>query len=282
MKKHVFMLMMLAVSVIFINACGGDDGGGGYDKLSPTQAAAAADELNDQGAMDQALESMSDAFNLASNVTNACKVMSEKQSMPKDGNFQYDPATGWWKWIYTYFYGGSWKADIKVQYRYTPRDNNGYPTSTTDKAEYYYDYKIDGDTTYSTGGYTFKYDLLFRMLSNMTVTGIQAYKGGSGNLQLNGDHMYKYDYKVVGQQTVRYLYELKFKYNNVQLARQNNYPVSGTMDFTAKRSFQPEVPQMPNYYIQGTITFNGTYLADITLGGVSGKINLNTGQIIIS
>lgn len=282
MRKWMLTAGVLMLSVVLFS-CGGDDKES-YDTFTPTEANAAATDLNNQNAMDQALESMDDAFDFATPTVLASKVMSqsELQTMKKGENFQYNPSTGWWTFAYTYNSGSFWNANVQMKYRYTPRDGNGHATNTTDKTEYMYDYNVDADTSYNSGGYNISYSMNFKMLSDMVVTGMVAYNGGTGNLHLNGNHEYGYDYRVsAAGQSVKYIYSLKFKYLDVQLAPTGNYPASGTIQFTVKRDFNPEVQQLPNYTVTGTITFDGDNTATLTLGGQTFQLNLDTGDIIV-
>lgn len=283
MKVRMFTLLVIASFVMFVS-CGGDDKES-VDTFTPAEATTAATDLNSQNTLDQALESMDDAFDFAAGSGVASKVMSksEGRNMKKDGDFIYNSGTGWWVYNYLITSGTFWNGTVDVRYRFTPRDGSGLPTNLTDKTEYIYSFLVDADTSFSNGGYTVNYSMNFNMLSDMDVTGMVAYDGNTGNLHLNGTHEYGYNYQTsVSSQTVKWIYTLKFTYADVQLSPTGDYPASGTISFTVKRAFTPEVQQLPNYYVAGSITFDGDNTATLILGGQTFQLNLDTGNIIIT
>ncbi len=284
MKTRLLALLMSVSFVMFVSC--GDDGGGGSTSNFGTQTEAnnAVTAMDGQGAIDMPLAAADEALSLAAG--SAVKMFKGKENpirKSSDEDFIYNSGTGWWTWQYSYIYS-FFRGTISHQYRFTPRDADGTPTSSTDQMEYMYDYDFDADTSISQNGATTTMDLTWKYNADMDVTGIVAHHASTGNLHLNGESGFEYKYiirTVYGGQsyTQKMIYTAEYDFNDIQLANGGNYPASGTIVFKVKRDFTPEVQDLPNFYVAGSITFDGDNTATLTVGGYSYTINLDNGTI---
>lgn len=273
MKRLNVLLLSLAVATFVVfNSCGDDKGGGTKNFGSQAEATAAVTALDQQGVFDMALSGLDLAYGVAAGVGG--KLLKDGNNRHRvAGGFTYNASTGWWSMEETYSQSG-YNYDYLYAYRFTPRDNNGNATTATDKLEYGWDYNMDG----SSGGTTMEagYEM------DLVVTGIVNHRGGTGNLVFNGSSDFGFNIDVSsGGYTIVYDYASSSDYNALNWAPNGDYPASGSIDFTASRDVEPAQLEesYPDFRVAGSITFDGTNIAVLEIGGYTFHINLDTGVI---
>ncbi len=263
MKTRLLMLLIIPCIALLV-ACGDDDEK--TTKFASQAEADAAVEANSdviEGAYEGAIEAINEAVNFDGTM-NFGGFKKSKMKMGKIAGGGYNAGTGWWTWDTTFTEQGMNMSYI-YQMRFTPRDGNGFPNNTTDKAEYKASLSENGD------------DADMSLNANMVIAGLVGYQNQTGNATVNGSFNVTAS-STEQQYTFEFLY--KWAYKSLVISPAATYPVqSGSIEFTIKYDLRPRVQGFEGYYIAIKITFNGTRYASMTFGGYNYTIDLETGTI---
>jgi hypothetical protein len=271
MKTRLLMLLMMSSFALFMSC--GDDEEKPSNFSSQAEADAIVTSLEDDGDDDGILTSVYDGalssidhavdFDGTFDIGGFRKAKSLKKISKIMGR-GYNAGTGWWSFDTTITEQGSTWSHL-YQMRFTPRNVNGYPDNTTDKAEY--KANLNGNATGFDIGFVY----------NMTITGLVGYKAETGNATING---YFNATTSISEEQTTIESIFKFKYNSLVVSPTATYPMqSGSMEFTLKFDMTPRPQHFDGYYIAAKITFNGTRYASMTFGGYNYTIDLDTGAI---
>lgn len=275
MKTRLLMLIAVSSFALFMS-CGDDE-----EKPTNFKSQAEADafvtilEADDEGevetpgifesAYDEILTSIDNATEFDG--TFGMGDFGKKKSLKKIGKVLgrgYNAGTGWWSFDTTMTDEGLTWSHL-YQMRFTPRDGNGFPNSTTDKAEY--------KATLNANSTGFEMDFVY----NMTIAGLVGYRGETGNATING---YFNTTMSINEEQTENEAIVKFNYNSLVVSPTATYPIqSGSMGFTMKFDMSPKPQGFDGFYIAAEITFNGTRYASMTFGGWNYTIDLQTGEI---
>ena len=200
--------------------------------------------------------------------TNRSKALSKKQS---PHSFGYNSQTGYWTFDSTASDQGL-TYSLSGRIKFTPHDFAGLPDETTNTMEY----KVMASLNETVGEefIDLSYD------ADMNVSGIAGFRAQTGNATINGSNKVSFSLDLtLDTDHIVANYDHAYKANNVVIDPTSTYPQSGTFDFTIKRDYNI-ADYGVNFYIQGTITFDGTNIAVLEFGGYTFHINLDGPYIV--
>ncbi len=253
MRSIIVILTSVLVLVWAAAGCGGGGGGGGTNDFG-SQAEAQQAYNASLAYTTLAVSEVEAAAALAQSFTGIALGKARGSKGTANTEFIYNASTGYWEATYNEGIAG-FTGTIKL--RFDPSDANHLPDNTTNTMQYIVDFG------YSSSEQGFDYDWSYA--SDMTATGIAAYRGGTGNLVIDGTT--SFDIEGVYSNVYSLLYRYDISINDVTFSPTNDYPLSGTIDFTLRYEQDPESPQYPNFNISGTITFDGDNTVVVTFGG---------------
>lgn len=194
---------------------------------------------------------------------------------PLDGEATYNSSTGWWTFEETETEtegDETLTTDVLLKLRFTERDIAGLATANTDMMEYTAD--ASATSTSPDASFVFSYD------ADLTFTGLAGYNAETGSATLNGSSNMGFEISAgSGAQSFTYEFRYEIDYHNITFSHDNDYPEGGGVDFTVELNLDPNVPGVDEYYVAGTITFDGDNTALLHFGGYNFIINLDTGVI---
>ncbi|MBL7959541.1 hypothetical protein JNL27_04805 [bacterium] len=290
--KEFSRLSILTLSIVFglfIFSCSTDEEAGTGNFSSQQEAIDAVNDLKEQGFFDEVEGDLEQAADQATDFSPGYfKTKKEKGRLSKVRGIQDFVYGTDHFWTYsssedTTFNDTtlsgiatiSLSADMLYKVRFTDRDNFGFPTATTELMEWIADFSFN--TTSTGNGATTSFGISFD--SDMDVNGIAGFNAGTGNLTIDGSGHQNFNLSSTSSQSsFEYDYQTSHNINSFALSPTGNYPESGTISFIAKRNVTPAVLQQvfPNFNVSGTITFNGTNIAVLEIGGYTFYINLDT------
>lgn len=185
--------------------------------------------------------------------------------------FGYNSSTGFW----TFDTSASYEdltLSLNGKIRFTPRNALGLPDETTNTMEYKVKYSLNE----SAQGNSFE----MNYNTDVNLTGIASFRAGTGNATLNGSTSVGFTIDGTYETThITAVYKHAYRINDVILSPTSDYPQSGTFTFTVKRNINT-TGYGSNFYVAGSITFNGTNIAVLEFGGYTFHINLDGMYIV--
>jgi hypothetical protein len=291
-----FITIFVAVSLVFFAACSTDDE---KDESTLTQAQADA-AIEDNAAAIAAIANLVGTqasaaaggnvselevdddlfflllFGFGKRGVDGLEKMGTMSPMQDDDGFFYD-GNGCWTIDYdsTDVEEGI-SVSILAQLCFDAWDLLGGPTEATNQMTYTIDFDLSGSSSSEEGSFSF--DL--GVDRDLNVTGISGYNAETGNLVVNGNDDESISLNVTspnGSQSVALNYS--YAINDVTVSPVNEYPLSGSINFSIGFSANPPIQDYPNFTVAGTITFDGSNVVGVTFAGFTYSLNLLTGQI---
>lgn len=187
-------------------------------------------------------------------------------------SFGYNAQTGYWTFDTTATeLSLTLSANGKI--RFTPRDPvTGLPNESTDLMEYDMTASMTGADE---GGYI---DLTYK--TALDLAGIAGFRDSTGNATINGSESVDFTIDVT-LETDHFVGEYDHSYKiNIVVSPTLDYPQSGVFEFTIKREFNTSAGFGQNFFIDGSITFDGSNIAVLEFGGYTFHINLDGPYIV--
>ncbi|KAB2878000.1 hypothetical protein F9K33_14775 [bacterium] len=201
--------------------------------------------------------------------SNRSKTLGKKHS---PHTFGYNTQTGYWTFDTTasdqglsFFFNG--------KIRFTPRDAiTGLPNETTNTMDY--DVSASISETEGESFIELSYD------ADLVVTGIAAFRAATGNATFNGSNKVSFSLDVTLESDhIVFDYDHSYKIKSVVVDPTSSYPQSGSFEFTIKRDINAS-GFGSNFYVAGSITFDGTNIAVLEFGGYTFHIDLDGPYIV--
>ncbi len=266
--KWILVSVMLAAVIAFAGCATTTDGPINFSSQAEADNAVALNQFYIISLVDLSVATAEEATDFNGSF-NDILFFKSKQRLQKTRTAKatiYDPSTGFWSYDSTS--GDSVSIHYKI--KFTPRGTNGLPTTATTDMTYSAD--VSGRQSEETGPLTFHGNAAIDM------TGIAAYRNATGNAALNGSFDFGIGIdEMQGLQTLSLDFVFGVTFNTLAISPTAAYPLqSGTIDFTLRFELTPSSPGFTNYFVGGTLTFDGTHIVKLAIGGFNYNIDLDT------
>ena len=186
--------------------------------------------------------------------------------------FGYNAQTGYWTFDTT-LTDTALTLFANGKIKFTPRDLvTGLPNESTQTMQYDL---TAGMSEQSGASYL---DLNYE--SDLLLEGIAAFRAATGNIMMDGSEALKFSLDItIESEHIVGEYHHSYTINDVVISPSSNYPQSGNLTFTVKRTLNVDFFG-EDFYVKGKITFDGSNIAVLEFGGYTFHINLNGPNIV--
>lgn len=279
MKNLIKISLMLSVFVLFFvfSGCGEDEAKPeDFKTLEEAETALFETEEDIYSILDQLFSATDIAMTFDGSYPNNFGFKTKhggrlrKTLSPR--SFGYNPQTGYWEFDTTATeLSLTLSANGKI--KFTPRDVvTGLPNASTERMEYDMMASITGADE---GGYI---DLTYK--TALVLDSIAGFRDSTGNATINGSESVDFTIDVT-LETDHFVgeYDHSYKIKNIVVSPTLVYPQSGVFEFTIKKQFNT-AELGADFYIEGSITFDGSNIAVLEFGGYTFHINLDGPYIV--
>jgi hypothetical protein len=288
-------VILVSISLLIFTGCNSDDDKKDETKLSQEQAdqaiehnagaiyalaylvtyqarAAASGDINELQVNENLLYSL-----LYKRQMSGIEKLGQDNKIQDDDEFRFDYQTGCWILEYdsTDAISG-YTIAISAQVCFDAYNMVGQPTTETNQMSYTVEFDFGGMDVGDDGSFSF--DL--GVDRHLDVTGIADYNSGIGNLVMNGSSSENVHFSAVSQNGSQSIgFDYLYTITNIIFQPVQEFPASGTIEFSIAFTATPPVQNYPNYSINGTITFDGTSVVVVNFAGYTYSMNLVSGEI---
>ena len=163
-------------------------------------------------------------------------------------------------------------SDIKGDICFGTVDEMGYPLETNNL----FDFMLDGLVTIDYSDESYTQFSSFDVLKDFNMTGIQGFSNGTGMITTNGSQSEEVVINLASEEgSFNSTLKINYTVSELKVDAQNDYPAGGGFQFQLSIKMT-ETGQAPvELLINGSVTFDGTELADVEFNGYDFVLDLS-------